>query len=1792
MDSQLCSLVFAVLYVCAAGLSANSQQSYYIVPLSNISCSHDPCLTLSQLAAHFSNYSRQNASVSISISLLFLSGNHSLDQVLSLSFANNLSMTEKSQNYGSVFIKCRSRSDRFVVSDTTFALIKGLKFVGCGNSAFMNVEEFIVQDCIFLSLEGEGRGTAIVLNAVVAANIVNCSFISNVPANDSDIQSNIEFISGEGPEENDGSVAIGGALFATFSDVKITNCKFVDNAAVLGGALFVLHSHVHISGSSYSHNRAERGGVIAAFESSVNINDSIFSKNVAGMFGGVILTDENIFDSTGLININNTAVMRGSFVISNSTFTANSAAVLGGVMYTFRESLVTVYSSEFANNSAASGGVMCTLGGSFTFIGSSFTNNRAADYGGVLDTVDGQFNIISSVFTHNNAAVQGGVLRSSGVSSFTINSSTFSNNSAAHDGGVMSTFYGEYSFYIVDSTFSNNSAYAGGVMDVLGGYFNISSSTFVNNRAHNIGGVMRSFRIRSFSFTGSIFFNNSAADSGGVMCVNDVLSSFLVTNSTFTHNTASTGGVMDIVDGVFHVANSSFAKNSAHFGGVVFTFEGSFTFIMSNFTNNRAADFGGVMYVDEYSDSSVNIVSSTFINNSVALNGGVIYVSMRVLDENSITYNDTADGMFNLISSSFISNSAARDGGVVYIDIPYDIGGEFLFNSSARSDGVAYVFNGLFSFTDSTFFNNSAGDRGGVLSVHGEPNSATVNNNTVTYASRSGKSLVSIENSSFTGNSAIYGGVMNIPQAEYSFNVTKSTFTSNTAYTGGVVASYYSNRSFIDGCTFTNNSATFAGGVIWCMQGSLTITNSRFNINSARVYGGIIFSVETSTRVADSTFSHNSGSLYSFNSNLSLSGNTVFENCTEPSDKATVDIRTSQEGGAITTFQSTVTFTGESSFESNQAQQGGAILAMESRLTFYGKAFVMNNNATKNSGGGISLINSELEIKGNCTFSGNHATRGGGVHAKSSTVTVFQPGTLQFTSNSAENGSGVYLEVNPALYIVKNTPQHYFLNELLIFTGNHARYGGTMYVADDTNSGACPLNVACFIQTLALYQTLVLPDYLIVQDILFYGNTATEHGANLFGGLLDRCVPSPFAEVYVKDTTVTQHLFSGVSYLRSLSNIALDSIASLPLRICFCSRKSEPDCSYQPPPISVKKGETFTVSLVAVDQVNRTVEASIISSLASPDGGFGEGQQTQSVQKNCSDVTFSVFSPHDHESINLFANGPCGNFGPFIRKLDIQFLNCTCPVGFQPSNAESTRCECVCDSALLLYTTNCNLITESLIRENTNSWIAYINDTDPPGFVIHPNCPKDYCQPQTVNVSINLNLPNGADSQCAYNRTGTLCGACQEHLSLSLGSSRCLPCPSHWPAVFVVILLAAIIAGILLVAALLALNMTVAVGLINCFIFYANIVAANSAVFFPSSEPSFPTVFVAWLNLDIGLDVCFINGLDMYAKTWLQLVFPVYIISLVVLVILACQYSTRFAALIGRRDPVATLATLILLSYAKLLSVTITVLSYSVINYPDGSHETVWLPDGNVKYFQGKHAALVIVVLFVIILGVPYTLLLLLWQWLVRAPRWNVFKWTRNSKLNLFITTYHVPYNSKYRYWTGLLLLVRVILYITASATTSVNSQVSLLVTMIFIGNIVFLSRAVGKRVYKDSFVDIIDTVVCFNILALAAFSSYNFKSDPTKQVAVAYTSTIITCQILIGVIAYHVYFLVRKERTTAGLNEYPLAPVQPAETKVTRSIVEVHKPQCQPLETDSDKGETFKNVQCDLGIYMYTREL
>jgi len=83
------------------------------------------------------------------------------------------------------------------------------------------------------------------------------------------------------------------------------------------------------------------------------------------------------------------------------------------------------------------------------------------------------------------------------------------------------------------------------------------------------------------------------------------------------------------------------------------------------------------------------------------------------------------------------------------------------------------------------------------------------------------------------------------------------------------------------------------------------------------------------------------------------------------------------------------------------------------------------------------------------------------------------------------------------------------------------------------------------------------------------------------------------------------------------------------------------------------------------------------------------------------------------------------------------------------------------------------------------------------------------------------------DEQCAFNRTGILCGACPEGLSVVLGSSRCLTCSNF----YLVLLIPFALAGLLLVFFLTVCNLTVSVGTINGLILYANIVQANKHPF-------------------------------------------------------------------------------------------------------------------------------------------------------------------------------------------------------------------------------------------------------------------------------------------------------------------------------------------------------------------------
>ena len=181
------------------------------------------------------------------------------------------------------------------------------------------------------------------------------------------------------------------------------------------------------------------------------------------------------------------------------------------------------------------------------------------------------------------------------------------------------------------------------------------------------------------------------------------------------------------------------------------------------------------------------------------------------------------------------------------------------------------------------------------------------------------------------------------------------------------------------------------------------------------------------------------------------------------------------------------------------------------------------------------------------------------------------------------------------------------------------------------------------------------------------------------------------------------------------------------------------------------------------------------------------------------------------------------------------------------------------------------------------------------------------------------------DSQCNYNHSGILCGACQPGLSLALGSERCLPCTNKYLALLIPFTLA----GPVLVGFIKLLDLTVSQGTFNGLIFYANVIQANYYIFLPSKSTNILSIFIAWLNLDLSVETCFVEGLDAYYKTWLQFVFPFYIWSIAGLIIILSKYSRRVAKVMGNNS-VPVLATLFLLSYAKLFRIIITALSYII----------------------------------------------------------------------------------------------------------------------------------------------------------------------------------------------------------------------------------------------------------------------
>ena len=913
------------------------------------------------------------------------------------------------------------------------------------------------------------------------------------------------------------------------------------------------------------------------------------------------------------------------------------------------------------------------------------------------------------------------------------------------------------------------------------------------------------------------------------------------------------------------------------------------------------------------------------------------------------------------------------------------------------------------------------------------------------------------------------------------FSTSNTVLENNTAFCGGGIEAVNSDLIFSGNSTFENNSANWGGGIFANISAVLLHGVSYMVNNTARVEGGGIYlkySTITSEVIGDISFIANFAS---------------------------------EKGRGIYSEFSSVNFTGNVTFNRNCAQvYGGGIYARGSKVYLLESTFCFNHAVL--AGGSIYSGNTTVSFTANNLFASNSAGAYGGAVSLHASTLNFSSTNTTFKNNTSNKGGGIYLCYKSFWTLLQDTR--------VLMTKNTAAYRGGAIYSEDTN-----YNIYCLPDQLrreviknnndGLYNCFFQrSNYSRNVKIIFESNSAQEAGNALYGGLVDNCkLNDPQDSSYAIQTSrVFNKTFS---FTQSSSNFS--AVSSFPFKVCPC-QNNYPDCETSAVNRQVYPGEKITLSVVAVGQRNGTA-AAVIRSYVQSDK-LGELQESQSVYQHCTNLFYTVpWASTLKQEILLYVEGLCSKEG---NSLSLYLELLPCPIGFNLSKERV----CECEPRLQMYTNSCN-VTEQSVQHNGDFWVGYSNESG--GLILHPHCPFDYCMSGSVQFTFN-----DTDKQCKHNRSGLLCGRCKHGLSLTFATSQCTECSSD---INLLLLLAFALAGLALVFFLLIFRITVAAGTLNGLIVYANILSLNSNVLLSKNSANFLTVFIAWLNLDFGIPLCFYNGMDAYARTWLQFVFPVYIWLVIGLIILLSNISQRMAKVFGT-NPVAVLATLFLLSYVKILRTIITAVSLTFLEYPD-QNKAVWLHDANIGYLEGKHIPLFLAAVFMFLtFFLPYTIILLLGQCFQAKSHMWLFSWANNSRLKAFMDAYHAPYKPRHRYWTGLLLVICSIMFLTLGFNPNSDPSVTLLLVILTAVVIHSWAWVVGG-VYKNWWLEMLESSFILNLGIMAAVTyklqlencedrlGVSLKLGGRNQTA-AYVSLSIAFVTTTVIFAYHIYLQIQ----------------------------------------------------------------
>ena len=838
------------------------------------------------------------------------------------------------------------------------------------------------------------------------------------------------------------------------------------------------------------------------------------------------------------------------------------------------------------------------------------------------------------------------------------------------------------------------------------------------------------------------------------------------------------------------------------------------------------------------------------------------------------------------------------------------------------------------------------------------------------------------------------------------------------------------------------------------------------------------------------------------------------------------------------------------SFTENEGSAGSAVYSISrefrSSVFNYLTVTLVNVHAINNilsPGNTIQYVSSDLitgifsttisymifDCSEHCTFANNQPSV---FYGYSTSLTI--SGKVTFLNNTGIYGGGLNL-VNTVVYVHQGSD--------LYFGNNHVtRVGGAINVLYTTTNLQTPIN--CPIQFTGPNSATQISSLDKISQL----NVSVTFENNTSGA--SKSLDSIYANVYYVcfwyPETITQFTLQLDSLpingtrdsvygkvfnfvLQNTTNHHVYTSAYLP---CICDENNTYNVEYcMTADINntlklentVVVGRSFTLNIITLDAVGSVGFTSTLYSEVFSKGFTDEsfqlaGNQTRrsfnNVNKKCTPVEFTIYGKQSlipkYGILRLTVLPGSDHF--------FHFNVTDCPVGFR-LREENGLFACVCGEFFMKPNINedfqCNSASGMIMREDKRSWLSVVS-----GNVEYVAlCSPVYCNDVVTNYALtDYNI------LCDNNHAGRACGGCIEDYGRVFGSNSCKRCPNAWLAT---ILLYAIL-GIILVMILYLLRLTVTMGTINGLIFFCNVMSINEGLFFNSEDSQFLflRVFISLINLDLGFEMCFYNEMSQIAKTGLQFVFPVYLLLLVATIIIFGK--TRFGSQrLSPHSAVPVLATLILLSYAKLLRTIISVFSFITIhraskesNFSGSQQLTAWQPDPNVEYLQDAHIVLfLIAVVFMLLFIIPFALAMTFPTIILRSKRM--------SRLFPLLDCFYGPYKGKYRYWFGLrLMLVIYLSGIESIIFTHQEAQLLSGTTVLFM----FVMVQAYIQPFKNVIINLLDLLfmgifILLSMITLYLYPSTSGYDDVNSAVNISYAAFFLFCL----VVCYHIHIALKQ---------------------------------------------------------------